>query len=69
MRGSGRAESAAVCILETHSSRVTDAVRGLVRQAVGAPQPTGRVAVTAATRRRILPSSINSWVSFLTVPW
>ena len=25
-----------------------DAVRGLVRQAVGAPQPTGRVAVTAA---------------------
>lgn len=31
LRGSGRAESAAVCILETHSSSVKDHVRGLIR--------------------------------------
>ncbi|KEQ93565.1 hypothetical protein AUEXF2481DRAFT_326949 [Aureobasidium subglaciale EXF-2481] len=31
LRGSGKSESAAVCILETHSSSVTDQVRGLIR--------------------------------------
>ncbi|KAK4619436.1 Superoxide dismutase 1 copper chaperone [Fulvia fulva] len=31
LRGSGRAESAAVCILETHSTKVQDHVRGLIR--------------------------------------
>jgi copper chaperone for superoxide dismutase len=31
LRGSGAADSAAVCILETHSTRVQDQVRGLVR--------------------------------------
>lgn len=31
LRGSGKAESAAVCILETHASSVKDQVRGLIR--------------------------------------
>jgi copper chaperone for superoxide dismutase len=31
LRGSGKSESAAVCILETHSSSVQDQVRGLIR--------------------------------------
>ncbi|KAJ9649698.1 copper chaperone [Coniosporium tulheliwenetii] len=31
LRGSGRSESAAVCILETHSTSVKDHVRGLIR--------------------------------------
>lgn len=31
LRGSGKSESAAVCILETHSTSVKDQVRGLIR--------------------------------------
>lgn len=40
LRGSGAAESAAVCILETHASNVTDAVRGLIRMVQVGPSMT-----------------------------
>ncbi|KAI5360395.1 Putative heavy metal-associated domain, HMA, heavy metal-associated domain superfamily [Septoria linicola] len=43
LRGSGKAESAAVCILETHSSRVPmgEVVRGLVRMVEVVPKGGG----------------------------
>ena len=40
LRGSGKAESAAVCILETHSSSVRDHVRGLIRMVQVSPTMT-----------------------------
>jgi len=40
LRGSGTANSAAVCILETHSESVPDKVRGLVRMVQVAPKMT-----------------------------
>lgn len=40
LRGSGQAESAAVCILETHASNVQDHVRGLIRMVQVAPHMT-----------------------------
>ncbi|KAG8631828.1 hypothetical protein KVT40_000968 [Elsinoe batatas] len=40
LRGSGRSNSAAVCILETHSSKVQDGVRGLIRMVQVAPAMT-----------------------------
>ncbi|KAL9054018.1 MAG: hypothetical protein Q9162_004424 [Coniocarpon cinnabarinum] len=40
LRGSGTADSAAVCILETHSTSVSDYVRGLVRMVQVAPALT-----------------------------
>ncbi|EON65294.1 hypothetical protein W97_04532 [Coniosporium apollinis CBS 100218] len=40
LRGSGRSESAAVCILETHSTSVKDHVRGLIRMVQVSPSMT-----------------------------
>lgn len=40
LRGSGKAESAAVCILETHASSVRDHVRGLIRMVQVSPSMT-----------------------------
>ncbi|CAK4030541.1 Cu,Zn superoxide dismutase [Lecanosticta acicola] len=40
LRGSGKAESAAVCILETHASSIQDYVRGLIRMVQVAPNMT-----------------------------
>jgi copper chaperone for superoxide dismutase len=40
LRGSGKAESAAVCILETHSTSVPDHVRGLIRMVQVGPEMT-----------------------------
>ncbi|KAK5132804.1 hypothetical protein LTR08_008605 [Meristemomyces frigidus] len=40
LRGSGRADTAAVCILETHSRTVRDSVRGLIRMVEVAPGTT-----------------------------
>lgn len=40
LRGSGKAESAAVCILETHASSVKDHVRGLIRMVQVSPNMT-----------------------------
>ncbi len=40
LRGSGKANSAAVCILETHASTVRDHVKGLIRMVQVAPDMT-----------------------------
>jgi len=40
LRGSGGSNNAAVCILETHSTEVTDKVRGLARMVQAAPNLT-----------------------------
>ena len=40
LRGSGKSNSAAVCILETHSKRVADPVRGLIRMVQVGPAMT-----------------------------
>lgn len=40
LRGSGKADSAAVCILETHASSVKDHVRGLIRMVQVGPSMT-----------------------------
>ncbi|KAK3724204.1 copper chaperone [Vermiconidia calcicola] len=40
LRGSGKAEGAAVCILETHASGVKDYVRGLIRMVQVSPTMT-----------------------------
>lgn len=40
LRGSGKAESAAVCILETHASSVKEQVRGLIRMVQVSPSMT-----------------------------
>ncbi|KAF2148230.1 superoxide dismutase copper chaperone-like protein [Myriangium duriaei CBS 260.36] len=40
LRGSGKSNSAAVCILETHSKSVADPVRGLIRMVQVAPSLT-----------------------------
>ena len=40
LRGSGKSESAAVCILETHSKAVLDPVRGLIRMVQVSPTMT-----------------------------
>jgi copper chaperone for superoxide dismutase len=40
LRGSGKAESAAVCILETHASSVRDYVKGLIRMVQVSPTMT-----------------------------
>ncbi|EMC92628.1 hypothetical protein BAUCODRAFT_37524 [Baudoinia panamericana UAMH 10762] len=55
LRGSGRAESAAVCILETHSTSVQDHVRGLVRMVQVAPSMT----LLDVTLRGVSPGSYN----------
>ncbi|KAK4952211.1 copper chaperone [Elasticomyces elasticus] len=40
LRGSGKSDSAAVCILETHSASVSDKVRGLIRMVQVSPTLT-----------------------------
>ena len=53
LRGSGRAESAAVCILETHASAVKDHVRGLIRMV----QVSDHMTVLDMTLRGVSPGS------------
>nr|POF18556.1 superoxide dismutase 1 copper chaperone [Quercus suber] len=55
LRGSGKAESAAVCILETHSTSVADHVRGLIRMVQVAPAVT----VLDVTLRGVTPGTYN----------
>ena len=55
LRGSGRAESAAVCILETHASTVKDAVRGLIRMVQVSPSMT----LLDITLRGVSPGTYN----------
>ncbi|KAK4956418.1 copper chaperone [Elasticomyces elasticus] len=55
LRGSGKAESAAVCIMETHSSSVIDQVRGLIRMVQVAPQLT----LLDMTLRGVNPGNYN----------
>ena len=55
LRGSGNAESAAVCILETHASSVKDQVRGLIRMVQVSPSMT----ILDMTLRGVSPGSYN----------
>jgi copper chaperone for superoxide dismutase len=55
LRGSGKGESAAVCILETHSSTVKDHVRGLIRMVQVGPAMT----VLDMTLRGVTPGTYN----------
>lgn len=55
LRGSGKADSAAVCILETHSSGVQDAVRGLIRMVQVGPSMT----ILDMTLRGVSPGSYH----------
>jgi copper chaperone for superoxide dismutase len=55
LRGSGKAESAAVCILETHSSAVKDGVRGLIRMVQVSPTMT----LVDMTLKGVSPGSYN----------
>jgi len=55
LRGSGKAESAAVCILETHASTVKDAVRGLIRMVQVSPSMT----LLDITLRGVSPGTYN----------
>ena len=55
LRGSGRAESAGVCILETHSSSVRDQVRGLIRMV----QVADNLTLLDVTLNGVSPGSYN----------
>ncbi|KAK6436846.1 copper chaperone [Oleoguttula sp. CCFEE 5521] len=55
LRGSGKAESAAVCILETHASSISDNVRGLIRMVQVSPTMT----VLDMTLRGVKPGTYN----------
>lgn len=55
LRGSGKGESAAVCILETHSSAVKDHVRGLIRMVQVGPAMT----ILDMTLRGVSPGTYN----------
>lgn len=55
LRGSGKAESAAVCILETHASNVRDAVRGLIRMVQVSPTMT----ILDMTLKGVSPGTYN----------
>nr|OQO30491.1 hypothetical protein B0A51_01720 [Rachicladosporium sp. CCFEE 5018] len=55
LRGSGKAESAAVCILETHASSITDNVRGLIRMV----QVSTTMTVLDMTLRGVKPGTYN----------
>ena len=55
LRGSGKGGSAAVCILETHSSAVKDVVRGLIRMVQVGPSMT----VLDMTLRGVSPGTYN----------
>ena len=55
LRGSGKAESAAVCILETHASSVQDYVRGLIRMVQVAPNMT----ILDVTLKGVSPGTYN----------
>lgn len=55
LRGSGKAESAAVCILETHASSIKDNVRGLIRMVQVAPSMT----ILDMTLRGVSPGTYN----------
>ncbi|KAK4495998.1 hypothetical protein PRZ48_013266 [Zasmidium cellare] len=55
LRGSGKAEAAAVCILETHASSVKDNVRGLIRMVQVSPTMT----ILDMTLRGVSPGTYN----------
>ncbi|EME41172.1 hypothetical protein DOTSEDRAFT_73562 [Dothistroma septosporum NZE10] len=55
LRGSGRAESAAVCILETHSTKVQDHVRGLIRMV----QVSDSMTILDMTLKGVSPGTYN----------
>jgi copper chaperone for superoxide dismutase len=55
LRGSGRAESAAVCILETHSSTVSEHVRGLIRMV----QVSASMTILDTTLKGVSPGTYN----------
>lgn len=55
LRGSGKAESAAVCILETHASSVRDHVRGLIRMVQVGPSMT----ILDMTLKGVSPGTYN----------
>ncbi|KAF2097176.1 superoxide dismutase copper chaperone-like protein [Rhizodiscina lignyota] len=58
LRGSGKADSAAVCILETHSSKVNDHVRGLVRMV----QVSANLTIIDLTLRGVSPGTYHATV-------
>ena len=58
LRGSGKADSAAVCILETHSSKVKDHVRGLVRMV----QVSANMTIIDLTLRGVSPGTYHATV-------
>ena len=55
LRGSGKAESAAVCILETHASSVKEHVRGLIRMVQVSPTMT----ILDMTLKGVSPGTYN----------
>jgi copper chaperone for superoxide dismutase len=55
LRGSGTAESAGVCILETHSSSVSDHVRGLIRMV----QVSVNMTILDMTLKGVSPGTYN----------
>ncbi|KAI9659930.1 MAG: copper chaperone [Bathelium mastoideum] len=58
LRGSGASDSAAVCILETHSTSVSEKVRGLVRMVQVSPTMT----IIDLTIRGLSPGSYHATV-------
>ncbi|GAB7351432.1 hypothetical protein MBLNU459_g2098t1 [Dothideomycetes sp. NU459] len=58
LRGSGKSDSAAVCILETHAASVHDAVRGLIRMV----QVSADVTVIDVTIRGLSPGTYHATV-------
>ena len=58
LRGSGKSESAAVCILETHSTSVKDQVRGLIRMV----QVASNVTIIDLSIRGLSPGTYHATV-------
>jgi len=58
LRGSGKADSAAVCILETHSKSVADPVRGLIRMV----QVASNMTILDISIRGLSPGKYNATI-------
>jgi len=58
LRGSGKSDSAAVCILETHSKSVADPVRGLIRMV----QVSSNMTIVDLTIRGLSPGTYTATV-------
>jgi copper chaperone for superoxide dismutase len=58
LRGSGKSNSAGVCILETHSTTVSDPVRGLARMV----QTSDKVTLVDLTLRGVSPGTYHATV-------